>query len=145
MNKIIETVLKALEGFNGARSIKQKSRAFVELSVICDNANRIAEQYKVALMDAKVYECFPEYEQKIEYTPPKGQSHIDAVKLAKAMIKAGREKELFSIISVSEKALKTLADGEVLAGKYRVADEDTKAGLKVSKMTKAELKASKPE
>ena len=142
---IIETVLKALEGFNGARSIKQKTRAYVELAVIADAASRIAEQYKAPLMEAEVYECFPEYERKAEYVPAKGQSHIDAAKLAKALLKAGREKELLSVISISAKALKELADGEALAEKYRVIDEDTEAGLKVSKMTKAEIKASKPE
>ncbi len=142
---LVSKILSLLEGFSKARSLKQKELASVELYVIAGAADRIAAQYKQALIDAEVYEVFPQYELKIEYTAPKSQSHIDAVKLAKKLIKEGRIADLLKIITIADKDLKTLADGEILSAKYRVADDDTKAGLKIGKMTKVELKAAIPQ
>jgi hypothetical protein len=142
---LVSKILSLLEGFKKARSINQKERASVELAVISGAADLIANQYKQALMDAEVYALFPEYELKVEYTPPKSQSHIDAIKLAKKLIKDGRIADLLKIISISDKDLKTLEDGEVLSAKYRVADPDPKAGLKIGKMTKVELKEAMPQ
>lgn len=142
---LVPKVLSLLEGFGKARSLKQKELASVELKVIAGAADRIADQYKQALMDAEVYEVFPQYELKIEYTAPKSQSHIDAVKLAKKLIKEDRIADLLKIITITDKDLKTLEDGEVLSAKFRVADPDTKAGLKIGKMTKVELKECVPQ
>lgn len=140
MSGIVESALKLLEGFKGARSIKQKNRAVVELAVISSACDLIAASYKDAQIKAEVYEPFPEYELKIEYQAPKPQSHIDAAKLAKKLLKDGRLEELLSVISISAKSLAALTDGEALIEKFKVMDDDTKAGINVKKMTKTELK-----
>lgn len=138
---IIGKVLESLSSFGKATTIKQRSREYIELEVISGFISRIQGSYKDKLIEKQVYECYPEFEMKLEYQAPKTQSHIDSVKLANYLIKQNRLKDLLAIINISEKQLTTLADGEALAKKYRVADEDTKAGLKAGKMTKAELKA----
>lgn len=142
MATIVETILRTLEEFNGQRSVKQKARATAELKIIADAADRIAEQYKPALIKAQVYELFPEYGLKVEYAAPKSSSYIDAAKLAKQLIRDGRTDDLLKIISITEKSLDDLEDGEALAEKYRKTGEETKENVKVGKMTKAELKES---
>jgi len=138
----INDMLKAIEVFSGARSIKQKNRAVVEMIVLQNALDRIIEQYKPALIKAEVYECFPEYGLKIEYAAPKSSSSIDAVKCAKKLIKDDRINDLLSVINITEKAISSLVDGEALAEKFRAVGDNTKAGVKVGKMTKEELKTS---
>lgn len=135
----VAQILTLLESFSKMRSINQKMRAFVELDVIADAISRIQATYKPALIEKKVYECFPEYESKIEYLAPKSQSHINP-KLLKYLLSKNRIDDLLSIVSISKSELAKLEDGEALIKKYLVADEDTKANVRVAKMTKEELK-----
>jgi hypothetical protein len=53
--------------------------------------------------------------------------------------------DIFFLFKISPKDLKTLEDGEVLSAKFRVADAATKAGHKIGKMTKVELKEAVPQ
>ena len=97
---IVGKALEILTAFGQATTIKQKSREYIELEVISGFISRIQGSYKEKLIEKQVYECYPEYEMKLEYQAPKTQSHIDTVKLANYLIKQNRVKDLLAIIGV---------------------------------------------
>ena len=95
---------------------------------------------KSDLIEADVNEMFPEDKEKIIVQLGAMQSTIDPVKVYDEMVERNRGREFFSICTVSAANLAKVPHGKVLVAMFKEETTRKASSIKVSKMTKKELK-----
>lgn len=117
------------------------AKYYADMKHIIDMCKEQMESYEDCLCGETIY--LVEEGQKVVYSEGKEKTTINAKKLAIHLMADNRINEYFDISSVTGKALGNLIDGAELLAKFKEVTGIGKHSLKVSKMTKAELKEHK--
>ena len=129
--------LKGSVNWSNTESVAKYHRKLNEISSVIEE--RMAESKKI-LLERKETIIIPEFKEKVVYQEGRDRSSINASKAGSYFVREKREEDLYSVISITEKALKNLPDGDFIVAKFKEISGTTAPSIRVSKMTKKELK-----
>lgn len=134
---------KTAEFIHSINSKDLSIHSIADLYRILSNVSNVIDEKKKELepilLENKVYELFPEDQQKVEYAAGKDKTEINKTRLHNFLTKNGREKDFFKIVSISEASIKKLKDGKELVAKFKQIIGKTKDGVYVKPMSKEEI------
>jgi coenzyme F420-reducing hydrogenase beta subunit len=132
---------KLASNMEAVKSLNKKARYYAVLKQVKDAVEKEMDNYKTELLDEEVKAYFPDDDLKVVFQEGAQMSMINATKLYNQLLDEGREEEFLQVVTVTEKALSNLKDGEVLIAKNKEILETRKSpSLRVAPLSKDDRK-----
>ena len=140
-DKLQKTIESLAITMDNAKSISKIARYYAVLKQTKDSIDKLMDNIKPDLLDAQVNEYYPVDDLKVVYQEGAKMTKIKVKELFESLEAEGREEEFFQIATVTETALKTIKNGEMLIAENKVVLEEKKApSIRVATLSKDDRK-----
>lgn len=115
----------------------------LDLTELKDYIEALIDVNKPKLIEAKVYELFPEFDLHVAFREGAAKTAVDTKTLFEDLAAQNRIGDFVKVASVTQTELKKIDGGEALAAKHKVTLGKNADGVRVEKMTKEDWSAVK--
>ena len=137
---LLKSSLKDLESNIDTENVNNVGEYLTHLSKLKNLIENKLSVYKELFKEFKTTVFFPNLGEKVVYQQGKDKTRIDSRALANHLVINNRINDLLNTISITEKSINSLEDAAVLIAQFKEKIGVTDSSVKVSKMTKEELK-----